>query len=223
MAGEIQAPYGTTAATLYAIVRNSVGQAYHTTNGFEAYQTANLASYKIALTEQGTASRVYVGTFPVISAGVYGVVVRVQAGGSPAESDVIVAAGNIEWGGTAASYVSGDTYARLGAPVGASISADLAAVQADLPQRITKNTALANFMFVMRNTAGTPTAGLTVTATRSLDGAAFGACANSVSEVGNGWYKIDLAAGDLNADVVALRFAATGAAATNLTIPTQPT
>jgi hypothetical protein len=69
----------------------------------------------------------------------------------------------------------------------------------------------------------TPTTGLTVTATRSLDGAAFEACANAVSEIGSGWYKIDLAAADLNANIVALKFTATGADATNLTIPTQPT
>jgi hypothetical protein len=99
------------------------------------------------------------------------------------------------------------------------------AIIADLPSRITKNTALANFMFKMVDATDHVTAetGLTVTATRSLDGAAFGACANSVSEVASGWYKIDLAAGDLNGNVVVLRFTATGADTAEFLIVTQPT
>ncbi len=50
--------------------------------------------------------------------------------------------------------------------------------------------------------------GLTVTAERSIDGAAFAACANSVTEVSDGCYTIDLAAADLNGDVVVLKFTA---------------
>jgi len=89
--------------------------------------------------------------------------------------------------------------------------------------RIKKNTALANFMFVMVDSIDhvTPKTGLTITATRSLDGAAFGACANSASELSNGVYKISLAAGDLNADVVTLRFTASGGDDRLLTVITQ--
>lgn len=88
---------------------------------------------------------------------------------------------------------------------------------------IKKNTALAAFMFIMTDsTIHNPATGLTVTATRSLDGAAFASCANSVTEVSSGWYKIDLAAGDLNGNVVALRFTASGADDTDITIVTQP-
>lgn len=98
-------------------------------------------------------------------------------------------------------------------------------IVADLPQRITKNTALAAFTFFMVDSADhvSGKTGLTITATRSLDGAAFGACANSATEISNGWYKIDLAAGDLNGNTVALKFTATGADARNITIVTQPT
>jgi hypothetical protein len=101
----------------------------------------------------------------------------------------------------------------------------VAAVQADLPTRITKNTALAGFPFTMVDDADhvTGATGLTVTATRSLDGAAFGACANAVSEVANGVYKIDLAAGDLNGNTVTLKFTATGADARIIHLVTQPT
>lgn len=98
-------------------------------------------------------------------------------------------------------------------------------IAADLPQRITKNTALAKFPFKMVDSTDHITAetGLTVTATRSLDGAAFGACANSAAEIGSGWYYIDLAASDLNGNTVVLKFTATGADTREITIITQPT
>lgn len=101
---------------------------------------------------------------------------------------------------------------------------DLTQIKNDLPTRPTKNTALANFPFVMRLSSDhvTGATGKTVTATRSLDGAAFGACANAVSEVANGVYKISLAAGDLNADTVTLRFTATDCDDTIIVIATQP-
>lgn len=94
MAGEIQLQY-TTGHTLYALIRNSVGQIWNTsTLAFEAYVTANLANYKVALTEQGSASGFYTGTFPSqISVGWYGIVVK-SFNTTPAESDVTVGAGD---------------------------------------------------------------------------------------------------------------------------------
>lgn len=87
---------------------------------------------------------------------------------------------------------------------------------------VKKNTALNNFEFLMRDsTDQTPKTGLTVTAERSIDGAAFAACANSVTEVANGIYKINLANTDLNGDVITLKFTATGAYATYITIKTN--
>jgi hypothetical protein len=102
---------------------------------------------------------------------------------------------------------------------------DITQIKGDLPGRVTKNTALANFMFLMITASDdtTPLTGASVTATRSIDGAAFGSCANSVTEVSNGWYKINLAAADLNGDVIALRFVASSANATNMMIMTQST
>ena len=90
--------------------------------------------------------------------------------------------------------------------------------------RVKKNTALSNFMFLMVDETdfATPETGLTVTATRSIDGAAFAACANSATEVGSGVYKINLAAADLNGNVVTLKFTATGAAQRTITVVTQP-
>lgn len=88
---------------------------------------------------------------------------------------------------------------------------------------VKKNTALAGFTFVMTDaTTHAPKTGLTITATRSLDGGAFGACANSASEIASGAYKIDLAAADLNANTVMLRMVASGADDLLISLITQP-
>ncbi len=90
---------------------------------------------------------------------------------------------------------------------------------------IRKNAARNNYMFKMVDATDLNTAetGLSVTATRSIDGGSFSACANSVSEVANGWYKINLAQADLNGDVIVLRMTATGAAPHEAVLFTQPT
>lgn len=85
---------------------------------------------------------------------------------------------------------------------------------------VKKNTQLAGFAFLMVDSSDNPATGLTVTATRSIDGAAFGACANSVAEISNGIYKITLAAADVNGDVITLKFTASGAKARYVTIKT---
>lgn len=88
---------------------------------------------------------------------------------------------------------------------------------------IKKNTALSNFEFLMTDsTLHAPATGLSVTATRSIDGASFGSCANAVSEVGSGIYKINLATTDLNGTVVTFKFTATGADPKYVTIVPQP-
>ena len=136
---------------------------------------------------------------------------------------------------------------NMGSPAGASIAADIATIDtevgvidgnvdtintnvstiaSDLPNKITKNTALTNFSFVMIDSTDdiSGKTGLTVAATRSIDGGAFANCANTpATEIGNGVYKIDLDASDLNGDVIVLRFTATGANDTILTLITQPT
>ena len=102
---------------------------------------------------------------------------------------------------------------------------DLGATAADFPSGIKKNTALANFMFLMVDSTDhlTPKTGLTITATRSIDGAAFGACANAAAEVASGMYKISLAATDLNGDVITLRFTSAAADDRLITIITTTT
>jgi len=84
-----------------------------------------------------------------------------------------------------------------------------------------KNTALAGFTFPMYDSSGNPKTGLTVTAIRTIDGAATGACANAVNEVGSGLYKINLAATDTNGNSITFEMTASGAAATIFTAVTQ--
>ncbi len=89
---------------------------------------------------------------------------------------------------------------------------------------IKKNVALSNFMFFMASSTDnkSPVTGLTIIETVSLNGGAFAATVNNASEVSGGWYKINLAAADLNGDTVALEFAGTGANTTRFTFATQP-
>ncbi|MEY2688334.1 MAG: hypothetical protein RL375_2532 [Pseudomonadota bacterium] len=93
-----------------------------------------------------------------------------------------------------------------------------------LQSGIRKNQAIANFPFLMTDSTNhNPATGLTVTATRSIDGAAFasGTIAN-MTEVASGLYQCDLGAGDLNGDTIALRFTATGADDLVVTLITEP-
>jgi hypothetical protein len=73
--------------------------------------------------------------------------------------------------------------------------------------------AFSNYTFVMRQSAnpGLGATGLTVTAVRRLDNGSFAACANSVVEVANGAYSINLADTDTDGNYVTFRFSAPGA------------
>jgi hypothetical protein len=79
------------------------------------------------------------------------------------------------------------------------------------PQGFKKNTAFTNFTFPMFDADGALATGLTVTGERRIDGGAFAALANSISEVSGGFYSVDLATTDLNGDMITLLMTATGA------------
>lgn len=90
--------------------------------------------------------------------------------------------------------------------------------------RVKKNTALADFEFLMTDsTTHNPATGATVTVTRSIDSAAFGATTvGTATELANGVYFIDLSAADLNGNVVTLRCTASGCDDVLITILTTP-
>lgn len=119
MASEIQLAYGTSGRTLYAVIRNSVGQVWNGAT-FEVFNAANWATYDVAMTEQG-ASGYYVGTFPVIAAGGYNVEIRDQAGGTPAQGDPLAGGGDVYWNGTAVQTLATVTFGD-GAFTAASLS-----------------------------------------------------------------------------------------------------
>ncbi len=93
------------------------------------------------------------------------------------------------------------------------------------PMAVKKNAALANFSFLMVSSVDhvTPKTGLGagVTCTRSVDGAAFGACTNAAAELASGIYTLNLSAGDLNGTVITFLFTGTGADARYVTVLTQ--
>jgi hypothetical protein len=108
-----------------------------------------------------------------------------------------------------------------------SLGTDITAIKANtdnLPSAVKKNTALSNFKFLMVSNADhiTPATGKTVTAQRAIDAGAFGACTNSVVEVTNGAYRINLSAADLNGDDIMLRFSAAGCDDRFVNIITKP-
>lgn len=81
-----------------------------------------------------------------------------------------------------------------------------------ITSNVKKNQALAKFAFMMTDSTNhAPATGKTVTVTRSIDGAAFGAgTLSAVTEIANGMYYVDFAAADLNGNVIVLRATATG-------------
>lgn len=134
-----------------------------------------------------------------------------------------------------ATAITGDPYARLGAPAGASVSADIAAAKADTAaikvktdalttSGIKKNTALAAFEFPIYSATDhvTPLTGVSPTVQRSINGGAFGAATNTPAvEIGvSGRYKIDLSAADLNGDTIEFKATAVGADPMDWTIVT---
>jgi hypothetical protein len=129
--------------------------------------------------------------------------------------------------------VQGDLIGAIGAlstlarqDVGTEVVAAFAPIQAKtdlLPDGILKNSPLSFFKFLMIDELNhvSPKTGLVVTAERAIDAGTFSGCANVPAEVGSGIYRIDLAASDLNGDVITLKFTATGADTTFITLVTQ--
>ena len=93
-----------TGATLYALLFDATGQVYNGST-FGAPGSASWTDYDIAMTEAATATGIYRASMPAVAAGAYGWVVRRQAGGSPAVTDITVGAGSIRWTGAAEEAV----------------------------------------------------------------------------------------------------------------------
>jgi hypothetical protein len=83
----------------------------------------------------------------------------------------------------------------------------------NLPSSVPKNVAFPNFAFTLYSNQDhvTPATGLSVSGYISQDGGAFADLTNAVSAIGSGIYKVNLEQTEMNADVVVIRFTATGA------------
>ncbi len=82
-----------------------------------------------------------------------------------------------------------------------------------LPEGLARGVPYDNFKFILRVSTNhiTPATGITVVAQRSIDDGAFESCDNSVVEMSNGAYKIDLSADDLDGTSIMLYFTGIGA------------
>lgn len=91
---------------------------------------------------------------------------------------------------------------------------------ADAYTPVKKNVAIPKFSFYMELTAGGPATGKTVTVQVAKDGGAFATVTDTVTEMANGFYEVDLSATEMNADVVALKATATDCVQRNITFIT---
>lgn len=88
---------------------------------------------------------------------------------------------------------------------------------------IKKNQALTKFTFLMTDSTNhNPATGLTVSGYVSKDGGTLSAITDTVTEIANGYYEVDLSSTEMNANNVSLRFTATGADDLAITLRTDP-
>ncbi len=114
---------------------------------------------------------------------------------------------------------TGDSFARLGAPAGASVSADIANVDADIAAlndladtdvMPAANVAL-TYQFSLIDSSGDPATGITVTAERIIDGATKATATGTVTEISDGVYQMAASAADMNGAAISHIFSGAGA------------
>jgi hypothetical protein len=133
----------------------------------------------------------------------------------------LVKADTIDFGSTAV------TGRDIGASVLLSVGTgtgqvNLSSGNVPITSNIKKNAASRIGFTMTDSTTHAPKTGLTVASTVSIDGGAFGATVNSVTEISSGDYTLVLAAGDTNGNDLIFRFTASGADDLNIEVTTQP-
>lgn len=201
MAGEIAFDFSAN-QDCYVNIRNRTSGFIWNGSAFEAYSqsSGNIASYAVAVVEQG-ASAHYVGNMPAaIPAGVYDITARQRIQTPYLESDRVVAAGEVQWNGSVAVPLSDlATSGQLG-QLG--------------PIRMARGVMVQNFPIYLKSSADhvTPLTSGVVSGQIARDGGAFGVLqSGAFTEIGLGYYTLQaLTSGDLLANTVMLRFSATG-------------
>ena len=113
MSNEIQLRYEDTGLTIYATVRRPADGYMWNGSAFEAFATANWATYDIACSESPAGGYLYLANFPAVAAGQYYIDFYEQSGAAPAINDTLLASGVLYWDGSA--EVSTIDLARTGA------------------------------------------------------------------------------------------------------------
>lgn len=128
MAKEIQFT-GTAGATHYVLVFNSVGQVWRTTtSAFVTYAAGDYADYDVAATEFGASGIFSADMSASMGAGVFSIVAKRRVGGSPAQPDPTVAAGDLHWDsnrGAGGQVVARNEVANYTPPESVSTPGDL--------------------------------------------------------------------------------------------------
>lgn len=203
MSNELQLSY-TTGRTTYTVIRNQTsGYIWSTSGGtsgaFEAFTSGNWVNYSISLTEEGITGY-YKGNFPsTMGAGVYSVTGKERLGGTAAQTDPTIATGDVNWNGSITMPLS-----------------DLATsgqVGQIAPIRLAKGVAVSGFPIFMVSAADhvTPFTSGVLSGQISRNGGSFGALqSGTFTEVGLGFYRVNLTSGDVSADTIAMVFTGTG-------------
>lgn len=120
----------------------------------------------------------------------------------------------VQWLGTAAATPATNGYPAVTIKVGTGTGEiNLSSGAVPIRGNVKKAAAFTKFSFLMTDSTNhNPATGKTVTATISKDGGSFGSLSSgdSVTEVANGIYEVDLDATDTNANNIILRATATG-------------
>lgn len=199
MANEIQAVFQSS-QTVYCLILTRNALVWNGTT-FVTYASADYDDYVVQLTELGTASGIYAGSIPsgLTTPGIYSIVAKQQLGGSAAQTDPLVSVGDLQWNGSNTLPL-----------------ADLASsgqISRGFPIRIARGEMTTNFPVYMVSSADhvTPFTSGVVSGQISRDGGIFGPLqSGNFTEMGLGFYKVNLTSGDLLANTVALQFSAVG-------------
>lgn len=101
MAKEIMLARNASTETLWMFITRPGGEVWDVPgNNWEVWGAGQLANYAITMVQAPSSIGVYWGDFPPVAAGTYVVVIKSQAGGSPAAGDPVAAQLRIEWDGT---------------------------------------------------------------------------------------------------------------------------
>lgn len=151
---------------------------------------------------------------------------RWPAPAAPSNPTAYAAVNVAYWNGTAVATPDTAGYPKVTIKSGTGtgeISLSSGLVSLSTRVVIKKNVAYNNFVFVATDSTNhNPVTGRTFSFTRSIDGAAFAAgTISGIAEIGNGFYKLNLAAADTNGEIIALRGTATGADDVMIIIHTQ--